>query len=53
MKKKKTINLFEDTPVVLKVPPNKKVNPNSIISKEFLEYYAKRYETLFGVPAKI
>ena len=53
MKQKKIINLFEDAPVVLKVSPNKKVNPNSAISKEFLEYYAERYETSFGVPAKI
>src|SRR3990170_2220948 len=53
MKQKKITNLFEDTPVVLKVSPNKKVNPNSAISKEFLEYYAKRYELLFGVPTKI
>ena len=53
MKQKKTTNLFEDTPVVLKVSPNKKVNPNSAISKEFLEYYTKRYELLFGVPTKI
>ena len=53
MEQKKTTNLFEDIQVVLKVSPNKKVNPNSAISKEFLEYYAKRYKTLFGVPAKI
>src|SRR4030067_2826411 len=42
---------FDDTPIVLKVSSNR--NPNSAISKEFLEYYAKRYETSFGVPAKI
>ena len=53
MEQKKTTILFEDIQVVLKVSPNKKVNPNLAISKEFLEYYAKRYKTLFGVPAKI
>ena len=42
---------FDDTPIVLKVSSNR--NPNSAISKEFLEYYAERYETSFGVPAKI
>jgi len=53
MKQKKTTNLFEDIVVSEKVSSNKKVNPNSAISKEFLEYYAKRYELLFGVPTKI
>ena len=53
MKQKKTTNLFEDIVISEKIPLNKKVNPNSAISKEFLEYYAERYETLFGVPAKI
>ena len=53
MKQRKTANLFEDTQVVLKVSSNKKVNPNSAISKEFLEYYVERYMSLFGIPAKI
>jgi len=53
MKRKKTTNLFEDIVISEKVSLNKKINPNSLISKEFLEYYAERYETLFGIPAKI
>jgi len=53
MKQKKTTNLFEDIVISEKVSLNKKINPNSLISKEFLEYYAKRYEILFSVPTKI
>ena len=53
MKQKKTTNLFEDIVVSEKVSSNKKVNPNSAISKEFLEYYVERYMSLFGIPAKI
>lgn len=53
MKQKKTTNLFEDIVISEKVSLNKKINPNSLISKEFLEYYVDRYNALFGVPAKI
>ena len=48
MKQKKTINLFEDIAISEKVSLNKKINPNSLISKEFLEYYVDRYNALFG-----
>src|SRR4030066_1566232 len=50
MKKKKT-DLFEEIPLDIKL--SKKGNSNSAISKEFINYYRKRYEELFGIPITI
>ena len=50
MQQKKT-DLFEEIPLDIKL--SKKGNSNSAISKEFINYYRKRYEELFGIPITI
>ena len=47
---KKKTDLFQDTPIDIKVA---KKDSKSAISKEFLNYYGRRYTELFGVPGKV